>query len=146
MGSQGGSATMRPRYADLFKRMRSTDPDERDSAFDAVLFDRHLALPDLMEGYRRYRRQPDLRFMLVQLMGFSGAPEAVDPVLAALRDRDPHVRAEACRALEDLRAVSAVEQLEARLSDVDPVVRTAAAEALDRLRPRAGQRRAAGLD
>jgi HEAT repeat protein len=126
---------MRPRYADLFRRMRSLDPDERDTAFDAVLFDRHQALPDLVEGYKKARRHPDLRFMLVQLMGFSGSPEAVPHVQDALQDKDPHVRAEACRALEDLRAEEAIDMLEARLSDVESVVRVAAAEALVTLRP-----------
>jgi len=128
---------MRTRYADLFQRMTSVDPDERDSAFDAVLFDRHLALSDLAEGYKKYRRRPSLRFMLVQLMGFTGAKAAVPPVMTALQDKDPYVRAEACRALEDLNAVEALEVLEARLTDVESVVRTAAAEALAALRPRA---------
>jgi len=115
--------------------MRSGDPDERDAAFDAVLFDRHEALPDLIECYRRSRRDPVLRFLVVQLMGFSGSLDAIDPVLLALDDRDPHVRAEACRALEDLEARAALDALSACLSDVEGVVRSAAAEALEALAP-----------
>ena len=125
---------MRPRYIDLFQRMRDPDPDERDSAFDAVLFDRHEALPDLMECYVMAGLEPGLRFLIVQLMGFSGATEAIDPVRGALEDPDPQIRAEACRSLEDLRAHSARDCLEQRLSDVSPIVRQAAAEALTGLR------------
>jgi len=128
---------MRPRYAALFQRMMSTDPDERDKAFDDVLFDRQLALPDLEEGYKKYPRDPSLRFMLVQLMGFTNSNAAVPPVISALQDKDPYVRAEACRSLEDLNAVEALESLEERLTDVESVVRIAAAEALAALRPRA---------
>jgi len=124
--------------------MMSSDPDERDTAFDAVLFDRHLALPDLIEGYQKYGRMPSLRFMLVQLMGFTGANDAVTPVQDALQDHAPNVRAAACRALEDLEAVEALDDLEARLTDVESVVRVAAAEALAALRPRAAKRSSAG--
>ena len=96
---------MRSRYSALFERMASADPDARDFAFDEVLLDRERALPALIEGYHKYRDQPDLRFMLVQLMGFTNVRAAVPAVVAALEDHDPYIRAEAWRALEDLLAL-----------------------------------------
>ena len=125
---------MRPRYADLFRRMTDSDPMVADAAFDAVLFDRQEAVPDLVECYQNSKREPQLRYFVVQLLGFSGSPSAVETLLEALNDRDSSVRAEACRSLEDLSARVAVPQLEARLSDADAEVRTAAAEALDVIR------------
>ncbi len=124
-------ALMRPRYADLFRRMRDPDPVASDAAFDAVLFDRAEALPDLVECFRKSRKDPLLRFLCVQLLGFSEAPEALPVLLEALEDKSPLVRAEACRSLEDLANPASVPHLEARLSDVDPEVRLAAADALE---------------
>ncbi len=125
---------MRPRYADLFRRMRDTDPVLADAAFDAVLFDRADALPDLVECYQT-SRDAKQRFDVIQLLGFTESAQAVPTLIAALDDKDAAVRAEACRALEDVGASDAVSLLEARLSDLDGSVRHAAAEALASLRP-----------
>lgn len=124
---------MRPRYADLFRRMRDPNPELADAAFDAVLFDRHEAVPDLIECFQRARRDAGLRFLCVQLLGFSGSTAAIHTLLEALEDEDARVRAEACRSLEDLGAVDAIEALVARLDDVDPDVRETAREALQAL-------------
>lgn len=125
---------MRPRYADLFRRMRDPDPIKQDAAFDAVLFDRAGALPDVVECYQQCADDPLMRYFMVQLMAFSGAKAAVRPLVRALEDPDPLVRAEACRGLEDLRARAAAPALQARLNDLHPEVREAAADALDALR------------
>lgn len=124
---------MRPRYKDLFEALKDPDPQRADQAFDAILFDRGEAIPDLVECYRRSRKDPLLRFYAVQLLGFSGDRRALEPVLEALDDPEAEVRAEACRALEDLRVREAKEALEARTRDVDPEVRRAAREALEHL-------------
>ena len=121
---------MRPRYADLFRRMRDPDPVAADAAFDAVLFDRADALPDLIECFQKSRKDPVLRFLCVQLLGFSESPQALPVLLEALEDKSPEVRAEACRSLEDLADAASIPHLEARLDDVDEEVRLAAAEAL----------------
>jgi HEAT repeat protein len=125
---------MRPRYADLFRRMRDPDPVAADAAFDAVLFDRAGALPDLVECLEKSKKDPVLRFLCVQLLGFSESPEALPSLIEALDDKHPMVRAEACRSLEDLGHPSSVSHLEARLDDVDAEVRIAAAEALVAMR------------
>lgn len=125
---------MRPRYEALFRRMRDPDPESADAAFDAVLFDRELAVPDLVECYQKAKKDAVLRFLVIQLLGFSGSRAAVATCLAALDDKDPAVRAEACRSLEDLRAHEAEPLLEARITDLDEHVRVAAAEALHGLR------------
>ena len=121
---------MRPRYADLLRALSDPDPRRVDKAYDAILFDRGEALPDLVEAYQTYANDPVLRFYVVQLMGFSEDPKAIPPVVGALDDPDPLVRAEACRGLEDLRARDAIPQLQARLEDLDPKVRSAAEETL----------------
>lgn len=121
---------MRTRYKDLFERMRDPDPVAADAAFDAVLFDRASAVPDLVECLNQSKKDPVLRFLCVQLLGFSGARAAVAPLVLALDDKVPSVRAEACRSLEDLRAHDAVPALRARLDDLDAEVRLAAAEAI----------------
>lgn len=125
---------MRPRYADLFQRMRDPDPILSDAAFDAVLFDREDAIPDLGECYEKNRKDDELRFLAVQLLGFSGSRKAVPTLLLALDDKDPKVRAEACRSLEDIHARDCIPALESRLGDLDESVRVAAAEALIELR------------
>jgi HEAT repeat protein len=129
---------VRPRYKDLFDRMRAPDPVAADAAFDAVLFDREGALPDLIECLDRSRKDPVLRFLCVQLLGFAGSRLAVPALVAALDDKEPSVRAEACRSLEDLKAHEAVPALRARLEDLDPEVRLAAAEAILAVEGRAG--------
>ena len=121
---------MRPRYADLFQRMRDPDPLLSDAAFDAVLFDREDAIPDLVECYDRARKDDELRFLCVQLLGFSGSRKAIPGLLGALDDRDAKVRAEACRSLEDINDRETIPALQARLTDLDETVRIAAAEAL----------------
>ncbi|MCO4769982.1 MAG: HEAT repeat domain-containing protein [Deltaproteobacteria bacterium] len=113
--------------------MRDLDQVRADAAFDAVLFDRGQALPDLVEGYVLHTDDPVLRYFLVQLMGFSGSKAAVKPLILALDDPDPSVRAEACRGLEDLRARKAHAALRARLTDMSREVREAAADALKRI-------------
>lgn len=125
---------MRPRYADLFQRMRDPDPVLSDAAFDAVLFDREDAIPDLAECYEKSRKDDELRFLVVQLLGFSGSRKAIPALLVALDDREPKVRAEACRSLEDINSRECIPALEARLGDLDEGVRIAAAEALIELR------------
>lgn len=125
---------MRPRYADLFRRMRDPDPVLADAAFDAVLFDRGEAVPDLVECFRKSRKDEEMRFLCVQLLGFSESVDAVPTLLEALSDKSARVRAEACRSLEDLRRPEVVPHLEARLGDMDEDVRIAAAEALATVR------------
>lgn len=122
---------VKPRYKDLFKRMRDPDPVLADAAFDAVLFDREQAVGDTAECYSAAERDPVLRFLCVQLLGFSGARAAVPTLLQALDDHDPVVRAEACRSLEDLRDHDTLGALRARLDDVDERVRIAAEEAIE---------------
>ncbi len=122
---------MRPRYADLFIRLRDSDPVKSDAAFDAILFDRGEALPELIECYALAKKDHILRFYAVQLMGFSGHKGAFDTLITALDDPEPMVRAEACRSLEDLASKDAIPHLEARVEDLDPTVRLAAIEALD---------------
>ncbi len=124
---------MRPRYADLFRALKDPDIARADAAYDALLFDRGEALPDLAAAYRTFKKDATLRFYAVQLMAFSGDPRAVPLVMEALSDPDPQVRAEACRGLEDLGAGAALTALKARTEDLDAGVREAALEALDAL-------------
>ncbi len=124
---------MRPRYADLFRRLRDPDPTAADAAFDAILFDRGEAVPDIVECYLKSSRDDLTRFDMIQLLGFSESRDSIPTLLQALHDRSAQVRAEACRSLEDLRAAEAIEALGARLQDVDEDVRIAAREALDKI-------------
>lgn len=124
---------MRPRYADLFEALCDPDPQRADRAFDAILFDRAEALPELEECYRTAKRNARLRYLAVQLMGFTEDPRAIAMVARALDDPHPLVRAEACRSLEDLGAVEQKAALTARLDDMDILVRKAAKEALENL-------------
>ncbi len=124
---------MRPRYRDLFNAMKDPDPIQADEAFDAVLFDRAQAIPDLIEAYSLFAEDLLLRFNAVQLLGFAGSPKAIPTLVGALDDPEATIRAEACRSLEDLRAKSAIPALKARLNDMDPKVRQAAQDALERI-------------
>ena len=125
---------MRPRYADLFRRMRDPDPELADAAFDAVLFDREEAVPELIEGYEKAKKDAELRFLCVQLLGFSGSKAGIPTLVAALEDKSARVRAEACRSLEDIGASEVAAAVRARLDDLDEDVRIAAMEALEELK------------
>jgi HEAT repeat protein len=137
---------MRPRYADLFRRMLDPDPEAAEKAYDDVLFMRADAIPDLIECYEACSAPParglarkasecaTLRFYSIQLLGFTESRAALPTLVDALQDKDPIVRAEACRSLEDLRDKAMIPLLEARLDDLDEEVRFAAAEALASLR------------
>lgn len=114
--------------------MRDPDPNLADAAYDAVLFDREEAVPDLVECYRKSKRDPGMRYLCVQLLGFSGSKDAVATLVDALNDADPAVRAESCRSLEDLNCADALPMLQTRLTDVNEEVRIAAAEAIDALK------------
>ena len=127
--------TIRPRYADLFEALCDPDQERSDRAFDSILFDRGEAVPDLAQCYQEAPRNAKLRYLVVQLLSFSGDKRAIPTVLVALNDRHPVVRAEACRGLEDLKARQHIDDLHARLADVDPDVREAAAETLAVLSP-----------
>lgn len=127
---------MRPRYKDLFNALRDPDPTRADSAFDAILFDRGEAIPDLIECYQQAKKDALLRFYAIQLLGFTSDERAVEPVLGALSDPEPEVRAEACRALEDLRAKEAIPKLQACTRDENSEVRRAAREALEQFHAR----------
>ena len=124
---------MRPRFADLFDALLDPDPSRADAAYDAILFERWEALGDLAELYSRSSGEESLRFLAVQLMGFTEDRAAIPLVVAALDDAAPSVRAEACRALEDLRARDAGDELKARVTDLDANVRRAARDALTAL-------------
>lgn len=124
---------MRTRYRDLFDALLDPDPNRADQAYDAVLFDRADALEDLVELYQTTTDEPRLRFYAVQLMGFSESKAAIPHVVAALADSEASVRAEACRALEDLRARRCVPDLKSCLDDTDVRVRRAAREAIQML-------------
>ena len=121
---------MRPRYEDLFQALGDPDPVRSDKAFDSILFDRGNALPDLMEAYTSFQAEPVVRYYIVQLMGFTEDPRAIPVVTGALADAHPDVRAEACRALEDLRARDSLPQIHARLEDMELKVRLAAEETI----------------
>ncbi len=121
---------MRPRYSDLFRRLGDRDPHQVDKAFDAILFDREQAVPDLIEGYTRGSHTDGVRYLLVQLLGFTESHDALPAVERALNDPSPKVRAEACRSLTDLRARNALPVLRSRLQDMDAEVRSAAVDAI----------------
>ncbi len=121
---------MRPRYSDLFRRLGDVDPHQVDKAFDAILFDREQAVPDLIEGYTAGSHSDCVRYLLVQLLGFSESYDALPAVEKALEDPSPKVRAEACRSLTDLRARKALPYLRLRLQDMHSEVRSAAVDAI----------------
>jgi HEAT repeat protein len=121
---------MRPRFADLFEALKHPDPVRADKAFDSILFERGNALPDLKEAYGMFKTEPVVRYYIVQLLGFTEDPRAIPTVTTALADPHPDVRAEACRALEDLRARDSLPKLHSRLEDMDAKVRVAAEETI----------------
>ena len=80
---------MHPRYADLFEALCDPDPERADRAFDAILFDRAEALPDLEEVYQTSKRNARLRYLSVQLMGFTEDKRAIPMVIKDLEDGLP---------------------------------------------------------
>lgn len=124
---------VRPRYADLIRRLQDPDPRAADLAFDALLFDREDAVSDIAEAYGTWDLPFLVRRDLVQLLGFSECPDAVATVEAALEDPAPVVRAEACRSLVDLRSRASLPWIRRRLKDLDSEVRSAALDGVHAL-------------
>ncbi len=124
------ATSVRPRYADLIRRLQDPDPHSADKAFDALLFDREVAVPDLAVAYGAWNLPLLVRRDLVQLLGFSECPDAVPVVETALEDPAPAVRAEACRSLVDLRSRASLPWIRRRLKDLDAEVRGAALDAV----------------
>jgi HEAT repeat protein len=80
---------------------------------------------------------PEVRRLLVELVGKLEDRRASKLLLAALGDPDPRVRSEAARTLGDGAFPEAVRPLMAAKSgDSEPEVRQAAARALKKLAPR----------
>jgi len=124
---------MRPRYADLLKRLNDPDPRKVDMAFDGILFDREQAVPDLLEGYTEPDLSDNVRFLMIQLLGFSECADAIPTVQKALEDPSPIVRAEACRSLADLRSRDSIPLLRKLTRDAVVDVRRAASDAISTL-------------
>lgn len=79
-------------------------------------------------------RHPESREEAAEALGEIRDPRAVDPLIAALRDRNSEVRAEAAEALGKIGDRKAVEPLTALLQDPSHEVRRGAETALSRLR------------
>jgi hypothetical protein len=115
-------------------------------------------LRDLIDRILRWRRQPRLSSLIIQLA--EGSPtrragaaiamaladraawEVAPPLCLALHDPDPGVRAAAVEALGYVGARETLAPLEKLLEDPDPAVRALAADARQRIdRPRRTDRR-----
>ena len=122
-----------PRYAELFEALLDPNQERADKAFDDILFDRQLAVPALIEQLILSKDNNSMRYLCVQLLGFSESPLAIDPILLALQDTNVFVRKEACLALEDLKIVTSdvFEALEDRLCDLNPEVAQAATDCIE---------------
>ena len=130
-GSTVTKSAITPRYADLFNGMIDSDRMRADQAFDAVLFERHLAVPALIEQYENAVDNEIMRYLCVQLLGFSDSKKAINALIIALDDTSAMVRREACFALEDLKATDAIDAIERRKQDMDASVRQVAEEAFN---------------
>jgi HEAT repeat protein len=128
-----GVTAITPRYKDLFRNMRDSDRARADQAYDAVLFDRAKAAPALIEQYSKAVKDEEMRYLCVQLMGFSEARMVIPTLIDSLDDPSPMVRREACFALEDLRAVDSIDAIRKRTQDMDQSVRSVAEEAYNTL-------------
>lgn len=87
------------------------------------------AVQPLVFGLQTFGSSAD-RTNAAEALGRIGSAEALDPLIAALQDRDLSVRAAAAGALAKLRDPKAVAPLTVALRDVDEWVRRAAATAL----------------
>lgn len=75
----------------------------------------------------------DTRLPTARLLGFTGDPDALEPLVGLLRDSDAEVRTAAARSLGQLKDTRAVEPLLYATRDRDVKVRAAAIRALDSL-------------
>ena len=80
----------------------------------------------------RYRKDKGVRASAAEALVKIGAP-AVEPLIAALKDKDSDVRYAAAKALGEIKDPRAVEPLIAALKDESSSVRRAAAEALGKI-------------
>lgn len=78
----------------------------------------------------RYQKDEGVRRAAAWALGQVGDMRAVNPLIAAFKDKDYYVREAAARALRQIRDTQAVEPLMAALKNEDSNVREAAVEAL----------------
>jgi len=93
------------------------------------------AFPALKKANALQDPDAEVRRMVIEALSWMG-PDAVPPLIAALKDASPAVRRAAARALGNLGADAqrARSALETAASDPQEDVRTAAAKALQRIR------------
>jgi HEAT repeat protein len=120
-------AGIRSLYPPVLIRVATED----DSAWVVGLFLRHGGA--LSPALRELLRHSDLRVRRGALLAGAFAPSDLPLVITHLEDRDPTVRAAACRALGIIAAPSTAPLLIRRVSDGEPAERAAAVEALAEL-------------
>lgn len=83
-------------------------------------------LVSLIASQLQVETSPSRRARLVRDLGMTARAEAVEPVIASLRDPQPMVRASAVASLRQLEAKGSIDALRPLLNDPDGAVRVAA--------------------
>ncbi|HMA33661.1 MAG TPA: HEAT repeat domain-containing protein [Chloroflexia bacterium] len=109
----------------------ASDPDVRSGAVEAILARGPATSPRLLQILQRGRNRQ--RVEAAYVLGEAGRPEAVEPLVRALKDRNWEVRFEAAGALGRLGDTMAVPPLIERLNDDNEAIRGYAAWALGEL-------------
>jgi len=110
--------------------LRDASPELRRRALSTLTRARSPELVDVLAESLTDDRRP-VRRLAVMRLGDTGAPTAVEPLLAILDPRQPpDLRSEAIRALQRLGGREATEAIARALADPDAGVREVAAEAL----------------
>lgn len=90
---------------ELQKVLRSTQDPEADVRWEAVVFLDKVRAPQalpLMKEMLQRDAEPSVRSRIVGLLGSRGGPDALPPLVGALRDPEADVRLAALRALEQI--------------------------------------------
>ncbi len=124
-GPQAGSAVV-----ELAIRALHDDREDVSERAEDVL---ELLAPESVDALMVELRAGAAPERAAAVLGRMKDARALDALVAALRHRDPRVRAEACTALGELRDPAASEPLLAATRDSEHLVRAAAGAALDRI-------------
>ena len=116
-----------PAVEPLIDALRKRDSDVRESAAEALRKMGQPAPEFLITALKEGR--PDA----AEALGRIGDPNAVEPLITALREGDLFMRNSAAEALGRIGEARAVEILAAALKDGNPTIRESAAEALKKI-------------
>ncbi len=119
---------------DPFKALDDKDEHVRELAVKIIVRMKDLGIADPLTSILKDYEYPLGQIKAEDILKRIRDPRSVEPLIAALKDKDEYVRAKAAKILGEIQNPRAVEPLTAALRDEAEDVRFEAGEALDKIK------------